>query len=89
MLRFKITEVEERENGEGLVSFIMWVTSEEELKWGRHVYDAKRHAQMGHAAHVSSIAHLVGIQRTVQNNGNVTSEPNYLACSLVPRPLPF
>ena len=44
-----------------------------------HAYDASRHskrhaAQMGRAAQVSGIARLVGVQRTVQNNGNVKSE---------------
>ena len=29
---------------------------------------------------VSGIAQLVGVQRAVQNNGNVKSEPKYLAC---------
>ena len=42
-----------------------------------HAYDAshraKHHAQMGHAAQVSGIARLVGVQRTVQNNDNVKS----------------
>ena len=33
---------------------------------------------MGHAVLVSDIARLVGVQRTVQKNGNVKSEPKYL-----------
>ena len=40
-----------------------------------HAYDtlrhAKRHVQMGHTAQVSDVARLVGVQRTMQNNGNV------------------
>ena len=46
------------------------------------MYDAsrrsKRHAWMGRAAQLSGIACLVGVQRAVQNNGNVKSEPKYL-----------
>ena len=53
-----------------------------------HAYDAlrraKRHAQMGHTAQVSGVARLVGVQRTVQNNSNVKSEPKYLACEESP-----
>ena len=30
------------------------------------------------------VALLVGVQRTVQNNGNVKSEPKYLACEESP-----
>ena len=47
-----------------------------------HPYDAsrcsKRHALMGGAAQVSGIARLLGVQRAVQNNCNVKSEPKYL-----------
>ena len=39
---------------------------------------------MGRAAQVSGVARLVGVQRTVQNNGNVKSEPKYLACEQSP-----
>ena len=53
-----------------------------------HAYDAsrrsKRHARMGRAAQVSGVVRLVGVQRTVQNNGNVKSEPKYLACEESP-----
>ena len=55
-----------------------------------HAHDAsrrsKRHARIGHAAQVSGVARLdlVGAQRTVQNNGNVKSEPKYLACEQSP-----
>ena len=35
-------------------------------------------------AEVSGIARLVGVQRTVQNNGNMKSEPKYLACEESP-----
>ena len=53
-----------------------------------HAYDAsrrsKRHARMGRAAQVSGVARLVGVQRTVQNNGNVKSESKYLACEQSP-----
>ena len=53
-----------------------------------HAHDAsrrsKRHARMGRAAQVSGVARLVGVQRTVQNNGNVKSEPKYLACEQSP-----
>ena len=49
-----------------------------------HAYGAshrsKRHAWMGCAVQVSGIAHLVGVQRAIQNKGNVKSEPKYLAC---------
>ena len=49
-----------------------------------HAYDASRHSKhhawMGRVAQVSGIARLVGVQRAVQNNGNVKSEPKYLAC---------
>ena len=53
-----------------------------------HAYDAshhaKHHAWMGRAAQVSGVARLVGVQRTVQNNNNVKSEPKYLACEESP-----
>ena len=39
----------------------------------------KRHVQVGRTAQVSGISHLVGVQRAVQNNGNMKSEPKYLA----------
>ena len=39
---------------------------------------------MGCVAQVSGVAHLVGDQRTVQKNGNVKSEPKYLACEESP-----
>ena len=48
-----------------------------------HAYDALRwllQAWMGCAAQMLGVAHLVGVQRTVQNNGNVKSEPKCLAC---------
>ena len=53
------------------------------------MYDAlccsKRHAAwMGRAAQVSGIARLMGVQRTVQKNGNVKSEAKYLACEEPP-----
>ena len=35
---------------------------------------------MRRAAQVSVVARLVGVQRAVQNNGNVKGEPKYLAC---------
>ena len=50
-----------------------------------HAYDASRrsrskhHARIGRAALVSGVARLVGVQRAVQNNRNVKSEPKYLA----------
>ena len=49
-----------------------------------HAYDAlrcsKRHAaRMGRAAQVSGIARLVGVQRAIQKNSNMKSEPKYLA----------
>ena len=34
---------------------------------------------MGRAAQMSGVTRLVGVQRTVQNNDNVKSEPKYLA----------
>ena len=52
-----------------------------------HAYDASRRthskrpaALMGRAVLVSGVARLVGIQTTVRKNGNVKSEPKYLAC---------
>ena len=44
------------------------------------------HARMGRAAQVSGVASLalVGVQRAAQNNGNVKSEPKYLACEESP-----
>ena len=39
---------------------------------------------MGCAAQVSGVAHLVGVQRTVQENGNVKSKAKYLACEEPP-----
>ena len=35
--------------------------------------------QVGRAALVSGVSRLVEVQRAVQNNGNVKSEPKYLA----------
>ena len=54
-----------------------------------HACDALRHSKrhvvrMGRAAQVSDVAHLVGVQRTVQNNGNMKSDPKYLACEEFP-----
>ena len=54
-----------------------------------HSYDASRHskchaARMGCAAQVSGVARLVGVQRTVQKNGNVKNEAEYLACEEPP-----
>ena len=54
------------------------------LTWTTHAYDASRHSKrpaalMGHAVLVSGVARLVGVERTVQKNGNVKSEPKYLA----------
>ena len=49
-----------------------------------HAAPSTMHAQMGHAAQVSGVAHLVGVQRAVQNNGNINSEPKYLACEESP-----
>ena len=48
------------------------------------MYDASRHSKrpaalMGRAALVSGVVRLVGVPRTVQKNGNVKSEPEYLA----------
>ena len=39
---------------------------------------------MRRAVQVSGVARLVGVQRAVQNNGNVKSEPKYLACEESP-----
>ena len=48
-----------------------------------HAYDAshrsKRHVQVGRAAKVSGVSRLVGVQRALRNNGNMKSEPKYLA----------
>ena len=55
-----------------------------------HAYNASRHskhhAQMGHVVHVSGVSCLVGVQRTVQNNGNMKGEPKYMypACEQSP-----
>ena len=38
----------------------------------------------GVGVRLSGVAHLVGAQRTVQNNGYVKSEPKYLACEESP-----
>ena len=52
-----------------------------------HAYDAsrrfKRQVQVGCAAQVSGISRLVGVQRAVPNNGNVKSEPKYLAVKIL------
>ena len=37
----------------------------------------------GCAAQVLGVVGLVGVQRTVQNNGNMKSEPKYLACARI------
>ena len=39
---------------------------------------------MGRTVLVPGIARLVGVQRTVQKNGNMKSEPKYLACEESP-----
>ena len=53
-----------------------------------HAYDAshhsKCHVQVGRAAKVSGVARLVGVQRAVQNNGNVISEPKIPGCEESP-----
>ena len=52
-----------------------------------HAYDALRwllQAWMGCATQMLGVARLVGVQRTVQNNGNVKSEPKCLACEESP-----
>ena len=40
--------------------------------------------QMGRMAQVSGVACLVGVQRAVQNNGNVKSEPKIPGCEESP-----
>ena len=45
---------------------------------------AKCQERMGRVAQVSSVALLVGVQRTVQNNCNVRSKPKYLAFEETP-----
>ena len=66
----------------------MCLLSIEQLTRTTQAYDAlrrvKHHAWMGRAAQVSGVARLVGVQRTVQNNDNVKSEPKYLACEQSP-----
>ena len=47
-----------------------------------HAYDALCRAK--HHVSVRRCSHLVGVQRTVQNNDNVKSEPKYLACEESP-----
>ena len=52
-------------------------------------YNASCHSKrpaalMGCVALASGIARLVVVQRTVQKNGNVKSEPKYLACEESP-----
>ena len=54
-----------------------------------HAYDAlcrskRPTVRMGRAALVSGVVHLVGVQRTVQKNGNMKSEPKYQACEESP-----
>ena len=54
-----------------------------------HAYDALCRSKcpavrMGCAALVSGIVHLVGVQRTIQKNGNMKSEPEYQACEESP-----
>ena len=53
-----------------------------------HAYDAlrrsKHYVQVGHAAKVSGISRLVGVQRAVQNNGDVKSEPKIPDCEESP-----
>ena len=44
----------------------------------------KCHARMGRVVQVSGVARLVGVQRTVQKNDNVKSEPKYLVCEESP-----
>ena len=51
-------------------------------------YDAlrrsKRHVQVGCTAKVSGVSRLVGVQRAVQNNGNMKSEPKIPGCEESP-----
>ena len=53
-----------------------------------HAYDAsrrsKRHVQVERAAKVSGVAHLLGVQRAVQNNGDMKSEPKIPGCEESP-----
>ena len=54
-----------------------------------HAYNASRcskrpAALMGRVALASGIARLVVVQRTAQKDGNVRSEPKYLACEESP-----
>ena len=42
------------------------------------------HVQVGHAVKVSGISCLVGVQRAVQNNGNMKSEPKIPGCEESP-----
>ena len=46
----------------------------------RATLSAKRRWGAWCRCQVSGVAQLVGVQRAVQNNGNVKSEPKYLAC---------
>ena len=52
------------------------------------MYDASRrsklHVQVGRAAEVPGVSRLVGVQRAVQNNGNVKSEPKIPGCEESP-----
>ena len=62
---------------------LMYNSTLEMLTRSMHAYDAscrsKHHARMGCVAQVAGVARLVGVQRAAQNNGNVKSEPKYLA----------
>ena len=42
------------------------------------------HVQVGHAVKVSGVSRLVGVQRAVQNNGNMKSEPKIPGCKESP-----
>ena len=70
------------------IPFSVCLLHAESITRSTHAYDASRrskhHARMGRAAQVSDVARLVGVQRAVQNNSNVKSEPKYLACEEYP-----
>ena len=67
---------------------LMYNSTLEMLTRSTHVYDAsccfKHHARMGRAAQVAGVARLVEVQRAVQDNSNVKSEPKHLACEESP-----
>ena len=51
---------------------------------GLNYTESKRDVWMGRTAQASGVACLVGVQRAVQSNSSVKSEPKYVACEESP-----